>query len=112
VHLVNPVPLYVEQAERRSGAARRPLASVRLGDARALDQPDGSVGAVLLLGPLYHLTTHEDRLMALAEGRRVLRPDGVVMAAAIARFASTLDGVLRTFARKRPLSAFALFGGP
>jgi hypothetical protein len=38
------------------------LASARVGDARQLDEPDGSADAVLLMGPLYHLTEREDRL--------------------------------------------------
>jgi len=93
VHLVDPVPLHVEQAERRSATAARPLASIRQGDARTLDGPDDSAAAVLLLGPLYHLTSRDDRLSALAEARRVIRPGGVILAAAIARFASALDGL-------------------
>src|SRR5438093_969106 len=56
VHLVEAVPLHVEQAQRRSSSAARPLASMQVGDARSLDFPDASVDAVLLLGPLYHLT--------------------------------------------------------
>ena len=51
VHLIDPVPLHVEQARGVPG-----LASVAVGDARALDWSDASVDAVLLLGPLYHLT--------------------------------------------------------
>ena len=51
--------------------------------------------AVLLLGPLYHLTERADRVRALAEARRVVRPGGVVVAAAISRFASTVDGLAR-----------------
>ena len=37
---------------------------------------DGSQDAVLLFGPLYHLTEAADRQRALAEATRVLRPDG------------------------------------
>lgn len=93
VHLVDPVPLHVAQARAASGAATRPLASVAQGDARALAQPDGSCDAVLLLGPLYHLTGKPERLQALREARRVLRQGGVVFAAAISRFASLLAGL-------------------
>ncbi|MGH7717598.1 MAG: class I SAM-dependent methyltransferase, partial [Gemmatimonadaceae bacterium] len=52
-----------------------------------------SVDAVLLLGPLYHLTERDDRVRALSEAARVVRPGGTVFAAAISRFASTLDGL-------------------
>jgi ubiquinone/menaquinone biosynthesis C-methylase UbiE len=87
VHLVDPVPLHVEQA-RAAG-----LASAEVGDARALSLPDDSVDAVLLLGPLYHLPERPDRIQALGEARRVCRSGGVVIIAAISRFASTLDGM-------------------
>ncbi len=90
VHLIDPVPLHVEQAGDVPG-----LASVTTGDARSLDWSADSVDAVLLLGPLYHLTARADRLQALAEARRVLRPAGVMAAAAISRYASTIGGLLR-----------------
>jgi SAM-dependent methyltransferase len=87
VHLVDPVPLHVEQA-RAAGAA-----SARMGDARQLDEADASHDAVLLLGPLYHITDRAGRVAALSQARRVVRPGGVVAAAAISRFASLLDGL-------------------
>jgi ubiquinone/menaquinone biosynthesis C-methylase UbiE len=94
VHLVDPVPLHVQEAEEASrGRTAGRLASARVGDARALDFADGCASAVLLLGPLYHLMEREDRLAALAEARRVLKPGGLVFAAAISRFASLLDGL-------------------
>lgn len=58
------------------------------GDARDLSAfADASFDAVLLLGPLYHLFTEADRRQAVAEARRVLRPGGVVFAAALLRYA-------------------------
>jgi ubiquinone/menaquinone biosynthesis C-methylase UbiE len=98
VHLIDPVPLHVDQAREASALQRdAPLASVEVGDARRLTCDDNSVEAVLLLGPLYHLTSRDDRLQALREAYRVVRPGGVVAAAAISRFASTYDGLLRGF---------------
>jgi ubiquinone/menaquinone biosynthesis C-methylase UbiE len=88
VHLVDPVPLHVEQAQARGGF------SAATGDARRLEEEDESYDAVLLLGPLYHLTERADRVQALAEAQRVARPGGIVAAAAISRFASLLDGLL------------------
>ena len=92
VHLVEPVRRLLEEAQRRSDASPQPLASCRAGDARSLDWPDASADIVLLLGPLYHLTAASDRARALAEAARVVRPGGVVFAAAISRCASALDG--------------------
>jgi SAM-dependent methyltransferase len=93
-HLIDPVALHVAQAEEASRAhPGRLIASTTVGDARALARPDDSADAVLLLGPLYHLTDRKDRLAALREARRVLRPGGVLVAAAISRFASALDGL-------------------
>ncbi len=93
VTLVDPVPLHLEQAraEADSGA---PFA-VRAGDARDLPERDASNDAVLLLGPLYHLVERADRLIALHEARRVLRPGGFVFAAAISRFSPMLDGLFK-----------------
>lgn len=96
VHLVDPVALHVEQAHT-AGRRARPLASIEIGDARALHVGDGEADAVLLLGPLYHLTERADRVAALREARRVVRPGGVLAGAAISRFASLLDGLFRGF---------------
>lgn len=95
VHLVDAVPRLVAEAQRRSAARSQPLASCRVGDARALDFPDHSADIVLLLGPLYHLTDAADRARALGEARRVLKPGGQLFAAAISRWASALDGLSR-----------------
>jgi SAM-dependent methyltransferase len=89
VHLVDPVPRHVAEASGASNGY-----TVAPGDARSLAEIDRSVDAVLLLGPLYHLPERTDRLRALSEARRVLRPGGYFVAAAISRFASLLDGVL------------------
>jgi ubiquinone/menaquinone biosynthesis C-methylase UbiE len=95
VHLVDAAPRLVAEAQRRSGAAERPLASCRIGDARDLEVPDATADIVLLLGPLYHLTEASDRARALGEARRVLKPGGRLFAAAISRYASALDGLAR-----------------
>jgi ubiquinone/menaquinone biosynthesis C-methylase UbiE len=99
VHLVDAAPRLVAEARRRSGTRSRPLASCRVGDARALEAPDQSVDIVLLLGPLYHLTDAGDRARALREAHRVLRPGGQLFAAGISRWASALDGLSRDLFR-------------
>lgn len=92
VHLVDPVDLHIEQAkEASSQQPEHPIASISLGDARALRFSSMSVDAVLLLGPLYHLIDKSERMLVLGEAYRVLRNDGVMIAAGISRFASMLD---------------------
>jgi ubiquinone/menaquinone biosynthesis C-methylase UbiE len=95
VHLLDPVPRLVAEAQRRSATHPRPLASCRVGDARTTKFPDASADMVLLLGPLYHLTAAQDRARALDEAARVLKPGGRLFAAAISRWASALDGLAR-----------------
>lgn len=95
VHLIDAVPRLVEEARRRSEASPNPISTCQVGDARALPFGDGVADGVLLLGPLYHLTEAEERLRALREAYRLLRPRGVLFAAAISRCASALDGIAR-----------------
>ena len=93
VHLLDATPLHVEQA--RETARRQPSHpfAADMGDARSLPFSTASADAVLLLGPLYHLTEREDRVRALQEALRVLRPEGLLAAAAISRFAPLFDGL-------------------
>jgi ubiquinone/menaquinone biosynthesis C-methylase UbiE len=97
VHLIDPVALHVEQAQARSAIQQTPLASASVGDARSLSQQDDSADAVLVLGPIYHLTERNERLTALREVHRVLRPGGLTWVAAISRFASLLDSLSSGF---------------
>jgi ubiquinone/menaquinone biosynthesis C-methylase UbiE len=99
VELLDLVPLHVEQARHRF--AEQGLEAVRadVGDARNLPYASDSADFALLLGPLYHLPDRVDRLAALREARRVVRPGGRVVVAAISRFASLLDGFFRGFSR-------------
>jgi SAM-dependent methyltransferase len=93
VKLVDIVDLHVEQAKARAKEQPEFPFDADKGDARDLDEEEASWDAVLLLGPLYHLTEREQRLQALQEARRVLRRGGVLVAAGISRFASLLGGV-------------------
>ena len=79
VVLLDPVPKHLAQAQARG------LDAV-LGDARSLPFEDASADAVLLMGPLYHLPSAPDRLIALREAVRCVRPGGVVVAAAVSRW--------------------------
>jgi SAM-dependent methyltransferase len=72
-----------------------PSIHTAVGDARHLDLPDSSVDAVLLLGPLYHLSDRGDRIQTLKESGRIVRTGGPIFIAAISRWAPRLDGVLQ-----------------
>ncbi len=94
VHLLDIVPMHVELAEKASRAQpEAPLASAAVGDARSLHWEDECADAVLLLGPMYHLTEKQDRSLCLNEAFRVLRKGGTLMAVGVSRFASTLDAL-------------------
>lgn len=88
------VGLHVQQL--LDAAAEHPSLDIEtaVGDARQLDLPDASVDAVLLFGPLYHLPLRGDRVQVLAEARRIVRPGGLVFAAAISRWAARLDAII------------------
>ena len=102
VHLIDAMPLHVAQARQAAAAAGITLASTEVGDARELALPDASADAVLLLGPLYHLLEEAERVAALAEARRVLRPGGVLAAVAVSRFASLIEGLRYGWACDHP----------
>jgi SAM-dependent methyltransferase len=94
LRVIDLTPRHVEAVTRELA----PLGvTAEIGDARDLRHADNSFDAALLLGPLYHLTERTDRLRALSECARVVRPGGVVVAAAISRFASLFDGLARGF---------------
>lgn len=99
VHLVDASPRLVAEAARRNETAAGRISSALVGDARALPQADDSAAAVLVMGPLYHLVDAADRALALRDAYRVLAANGIVAAAAISRYASTLDGLARKLTR-------------
>lgn len=95
VHLIDPVEKHVQQAIEASRVSSVKLGGATVGDARQLQYASNSVDAVLMMGPLYHLTNEEDRIAALCEAYRVLKPGGVLFAIGISRFGSLLDGLAR-----------------
>jgi SAM-dependent methyltransferase len=95
VRLIDAVPRLIAVAQSRNEEAVNPLASCTVADARGLPDDGESADMILMLGPLYHLVEAHDRLSALAEAARVLRPGGLLIAAGISRWASSLDGLSR-----------------
>lgn len=95
VHLVDASPRLVDEARARSATSPAPIASLSVADARRLPQENDFAGAVLVMGPLYHLPSAADRVASLREAFRVLATDGIAAVAAISRYASALDGLAR-----------------
>ncbi len=90
VTLIDPVASQVAVAKEHSTFA------ALVGDARQLPLASEVFDAVIMFGPLYHLQEREDRLRALSEAKRVLRPGGLLFAAAISRISSFLDSTLES----------------
>ena len=66
----------------RSKLTEKDTVTVEEGNALDLSRfADETFDGVLVLGPMYHLYTEEDELKALAEAKRVLKKDGVLMTA-------------------------------
>lgn len=97
VDLIDPVARHVEQAAT--------ICTASLGDARHLPATDAAYDAVQVLGPLYHLPDPKDRQMALSEARRVVKPGGLVAAAAINRYASIFEHVTYAHLHKERMQA-------
>ena len=72
----------------------RPGESVTIAQGNALDLSafaDNAYDVTLLLGPLYHLYTQDDKRRALREAIRVTKPGGVVFAAYVISDGCLLD---------------------
>lgn len=95
VALFDPIERHVDAARRRSAAGPEAAFEARIADARHLPLPDRSVDVALLMGPLYHLVDAEQRLLALREAARILRPGGHILAEVITRHAWVIEATVR-----------------
>jgi 2-polyprenyl-3-methyl-5-hydroxy-6-metoxy-1,4-benzoquinol methylase len=88
----------LELAQKKAGEAGVAISAIR-GDGLDLLRlfGDGDFDAVLMLGPLYHLLEREKRQHALRGALSVVKPDGLLFAAYLTRYAS-----LRHDARFQP----------
>ena len=84
VTLIELAPVAVEYAVKEMKA---PYVA-KVGDARTLEMPSDSCDVVLLMGPLYHLMNLSDRMTAISEAYRILKPGGLLFAAGISKFSS------------------------
>jgi 2-polyprenyl-3-methyl-5-hydroxy-6-metoxy-1,4-benzoquinol methylase len=96
VYLIDPVDKHIKQANKRSNKAKRPFKSI-LGEAQKIELADNLADVVILHGPLYHLQTKADRIRAITEAKRLLKPDGIVLGFAINHSASAIAALLNGF---------------
>jgi len=87
LYLIDPVAFHIEEAKRKVSLQKEtPLQEYIIADARQVPLADNSVDVVLLFGPLYHLNK-EDRQIALNEAYRILKPNGIILAQTISKYA-------------------------
>lgn len=85
-------PGNLELARQKATEAGVTIDSYEQGSAIDLSRFAGqSFDAVLLFGPLYHLLEESDRMQALREARRVLKPGGPLFCTFISRYAAHRD---------------------
>lgn len=100
VHLVEPIPKHIGIAQNRANKLKKKF-SIHLGEARKLEFPNQFADLIVLHGPLYHLQKKVDRDQAIAEAKRVLKTNGIILGFAINYSASTLVGLLNGLIHKK-----------
>jgi len=93
VILIDPVEKHIKQAKQKAKSSKTTFEAL-LGEARDLPVKDKSVDLVILHGPLYHLPHLDDRLKALTEAKRILKPGGIALGFAITHSASAVAALL------------------
>lgn len=69
------------------------LAASEVCDARKISRTDSSADAILLMGPLYHITDYEERIRAVKESFRLLKKGGVLFTAALTPYSVLLYNI-------------------
>jgi ubiquinone/menaquinone biosynthesis C-methylase UbiE len=93
VHLIEPVLKHIKLAESRAKKLKNPF-SIAIGEAKTLPFKNETADLVILHGPLYHLQKREDRIAAIIEAKRVLKPGGIILGFAINATASSVVGLM------------------
>ncbi|MGI6644029.1 MAG: class I SAM-dependent methyltransferase [Bacillota bacterium] len=92
VTLLDLSPRNVELARQKASNQGAAIAEFVCGKALDLSRfVDSSFEVVLLVGPLYHLVEPSDRDLAINEALRVLKPNGLLFASFISRYAVYVD---------------------
>lgn len=69
------------------------LASAEVCDAISVPRESKSADAVLLMGPLYHITDYNERISAIKESHRLLKDGGVLFTAALTPYSVLLHNI-------------------
>ena len=69
------------------------LYSSEVCDARSVTRVDKSADAILLMGPLYHITDYKGRISAIKECRRLLKHNGILFSAALTPYSVLIDKI-------------------
>lgn len=100
VHMVEPLSKHLKLAQTRASRLKNRF-SIHQGASPNLSFPNSSMDLVILHGPLYHLQNDAERRKSIAEAKRVLRKNGILLGFAINRTASTLAGLLNGLIHKK-----------
>lgn len=86
VTLLDLSPKNIDYAKAKEKELTTKLEYIDVANALDLSMiKDNSFDVVLLMGPLYHLTSYEDRMKAVSEAYRILKPGGTIIASAISK---------------------------
>ncbi len=94
VHLFDLFPKNIEMSkELGKEYPNCSLKSSEVCDALSVPRKDKSADAVLLMGPLYHITDYNERILAIEESRRLLKDGGLLFTAALTPYSVLLYNI-------------------
>lgn len=94
VHLFDLFPKNIEMSKfLKEEYPNYELHSAEVCDAVSVPREDKSADAILLMGPLYHITDYSERLLAIKESRRLLKDGGVLFTAALTPYSVLLYNI-------------------
>lgn len=100
VHLVEPIPKHLKIATERNHRNKTKF-TIHSGESQNLMFKNNYADMVILHGPLYHLQNQQERNKTIQEARRVVKPNGIILAFAINYTASTLVGLMNGLIHKK-----------
>ncbi len=94
VHLFDLFPKNIEMSEALGEEySDVKLFSAEVCDAMSVPRKSKSADAVLLMGPLYHITDYSERIATIKESKRLLKDNGVLFTAALTPYSVLLHNI-------------------